>query len=279
MMLAESLIVHFLGREWRLSVPDLQPFSIYRQILRLFADAPGFASAFSLHNIVLTNKSMTPTSDANYKGEVWFAPSVIAKVLRNLVHAHGPDSFAMYVPTDGVVIQDKVAVACTQNRDSGNQRISINDNVDNGGWRSVFILVPIRLGVEKLNPIYYQAIYECLQMPQTVGIIGGKPKQSFYFVGFQDEYLVYLDPHIVHEIVRPDQDFSNETYHCRAPQKIHISEVDPSLAVGFYCRDKQDFEQFCNTIKRLEKETDFIFSVVEQQPVYGSDDEDDMVIV
>lgn len=283
MMLAEALIIHYLGKEWRLCGQDVQPFSTYRQILRLFADIPGPSSPFSLHNIVLENKSMTPSLDADYKGEVWFAPSVIAKVLRRLVHNHGPESFTMYVPSDGVVCIDKVIAVCTQQHDNNNNgnntRVSINDNVEYGEWRPVFILIPIRLGIEKLNPIYYRAIFECFKLPQTLGIIGGRPKQSYYFVGFQDEYLIFLDPHIVHEVVRPDREFSNATYHCRAPQKIHISEVDPSLAVGFYCKDRQDFEQFCVAIKKLEKETDFLFSIVEQQPVYGSDDEDDVVIV
>jgi cysteine protease ATG4 len=279
MMLAEALIIHFLGRDWHFSGPDLQPYSIYRQLLRLFADSPAITCPFSLHNIVHKNKAMTPTLETNYKGEVWFAPSVIAKVLRSLVHQHGPDSFAMYVSSDGVICKDKVELACTQPRDNNNARVNVNDNVDHGGWRSVFILVPVRLGIEKLNPVYFRAICECLKMPQTVGIIGGKPKQSFYFVGFQEDYLIYLDPHIVHETVRPDRDFSNETYHCRAPQKIHLSEVDPSLAVGFYCRDREDFEQFCVVVKQLEQETDFLFSVVDEQPVYGSDEEDDVVIV
>jgi cysteine protease ATG4 len=282
MMLAEALIIHFLGREWRLTEHDLQPYSTYRQVLRLFADVPGPTSPFSLHNIVHKNKAMTPVPDSNYKGEVWFAPSLIAKVLRSLVHVQGPDSFAMFVPIDGVVSKDRVATVCTQKREETQQRVnihSINGDVGHDGWRSVFILVPLRLGVDKINPIYYNALYECLQMPHTVGIIGGRPKQSFYFVGFQEEYLIYLDPHIVHDTVHPDKEFSNETYHCRAPQKIHISEVDPSLAVGFYCRDRQDFEQFWAKCKQLEQEMDFIFTVTEEQPSYGSDDDEDMVIV
>lgn len=66
-------------------------------------------------------------------------------------------------------------------------------------------------------------------MPQSVGIIGGKPKQSFWFVGFQgvlkmilnylpffvthlilDEHLIFLDPHIVQESVQPNVKFSDE---------------------------------------------------------------------
>lgn len=52
---------------------------------------------------------------------------------------------------------------------------------------SVMLLIPIRLGVDKVNPIYIENIKYLLSMQQTVGIIGGKPKHSLYFVGYQGE--------------------------------------------------------------------------------------------
>jgi len=293
MILAQCLIFHYLGRDWHLSSQDIYaPFSQYRQILRLFTDAPGISYPFSIHNIVMKNKSRGRTQKESnaYKGEEWFAPTVISRVLRSLVHRLGPDTLSMYVPNDGVVYVDKVTQICTHPKPKEKSGVRANismgsgppvQNVDENfqveveAWNSLLILVPLRLGVDKINPLYYKSLLACLRFPQSLGIIGGKPKQSFYFVGAQDEHLIYLDPHIVHESIRIDQDFSDETYHCAVPQKMHVSDVDPSLAIGFYCHNKLDFIDLCAHIKKMGVDSDAVVGLQEKQPVYGSDEEDD----
>lgn len=71
-------------------------------------------------------------------------------------------------------------------------------------------------------------------MPQSVGIVGGRPGSSLYFVGYQDERVVYLDPHFARPVPRTDEDLA--TYHCDAVRHMAITAMDPSLAIGFYCR-------------------------------------------
>jgi cysteine protease ATG4 len=313
MILAQTLIYHLLGRDWRLGEPDIsQPFSIYRQILRLFTDSPLISSPYSVHNIVMRNKAMirlhNPDSTENsttnpFKAEPWFAPSAICRVLKNLVHNYGPNSMTMYVPADPVVYLDKIVQMCTQpkhfhhhannhnnNTNSNNTDNNKEQNEDRGSssdsdesqlgekdstvpWRSLFILIPMRLGVDKINPIYFETILACMRMPQSVGIIGGKPKQSYWFVGYQDEHLVYLDPHIVQESVQPNTKFSDETYHCSVPQKIHISEVDPSLAVGFYCHTKEEYDNFCSSMTEISNTSVPIFTIEQHEPVYDSEED------
>lgn len=308
MILAQTLIYHLLGRDWQLTAQEsIQPFSIYRQILRLFTDSPSISSPYSVHNIVTRNKAMVRLNNPDcvvnsttnpFKAEPWFSPSTICRVLRNLVYNYGPDTLTMYVPSDPVIYIDKVVQLCTQPRGHPQHHNNNNNNNNNANnsqeesssseasssdegqppmntapWRSLFILIPMRLGVDKINPIYFDTIVACLRMPQSVGIIGGKPKQSFWFVGSQDEYLIYLDPHIVQESLQPNVKFSDESYHCSVPQKIHIADVDPSFAMGFYCHTKEEFDGLCNALNELSRTSAPIFSIEQHEPVYDSDED------
>lgn len=52
-------------------------------------------------------------------------------------------------------------------------------------WKSVIILIPLRLGSDKLNTAYAHCLKLLLSTEYCIGIIGGRPKHSLYFVGFQ----------------------------------------------------------------------------------------------
>lgn len=83
-----------------------------------------------------------------------------------------------------------------------------------------------------------------------LGIIGGTPKHSLYFVGFQEDKLIYLDPHLMQDTVDVGhREFPVHSYHCVYPRKVSFTSVDPSCALGFYCRTREDFERFTNTVQ------------------------------
>eukprot|EP01113_Clastostelium_recurvatum_P040458 TRINITY_DN6292_c0_g1_i5.p1 TRINITY_DN6292_c0_g1~~TRINITY_DN6292_c0_g1_i5.p1 ORF type:complete len:466 (-),score=83.22 TRINITY_DN6292_c0_g1_i5:112-1509(-) len=262
MMLAQALVRHLLGKGWRPSPRDkLSPFSVYRQIVRWFSDSPLPQHPYSIHNIVRKNRanSRMHGSVSQDRIEEWYAPTKIAKVLQCLVRRHLGRTLSVYVAEDGMLYLDKIIEGCDTTRSKpGNQEANQNElHPDDGevhppspspttdpndGWRSLIIVVPVRLGVESLNPVYVETIQEFFRLPQSIGILGGRPKKSFYFVGYQDESMLYLDPHFVHASVRPDREFSPESYHCQVPLKMPIVSIDPTLAFCFYCHDRKDFE-------------------------------------
>ena len=80
--------------------------------------------------------------------------------------------------------------------------------------RSALLLVPLRLGLGQLNEEYLRPLLRVMQLPQSVGFIGGTPRHSLYFVGARGSaddvspppsaaskpftapvQLMYLDPH------------------------------------------------------------------------------------
>ncbi|XP_068248587.1 cysteine protease ATG4D-like [Palaemon carinicauda] len=119
-------------------------------------------------------------------------------------------------------------------------------------WRSVIIMVPVRLGGESLNPIYASCVCSLFTHELCIGIIGGRPKHSLYFVGFQEEHLIHLDPHLCQDAVSLSQPIIPvSTYHCSSPRKMSLSRMDPSATLGFYCHTRTDFLRLMEELPEL----------------------------
>jgi cysteine protease ATG4 len=137
------------------------------------------------------------------------------------------------------------------------------------GWCPTLLLVPLVLGLEKtLNPRYVPSLVAALGLRQSVGVLGGRPGSSLYFVGAQDERLFYLDPHTVQPALEVSDGrsdgglggaasprelkkkprrvrFSARTYRCASTLNMDGRDLDPSMALGFYCRAESDFDELC----------------------------------
>ena len=137
-------------------------------------------------------------------------------------------------------------------------------------WTPVLILIPVRLGTDKLNPVYIPSLQAMLASESCVGVIGGRPRHSLYFVGFQDDDLIHLDPHLVQDAVVKDPRgfFPPESFHCNSPRKMNASKMDPSCCLGFFCPTEANFEAWCELVKTLavppESDSDYpLFSICE----------------
>ncbi|XP_070680375.1 cysteine protease ATG4-like isoform X4 [Malus domestica] len=125
-------------------------------------------------------------------------------------------------------------------------------------WTPILLLVPLVLGLEKVNPRYIPSLRATFTFPQSLGIMGGKPGASTYIIGVQDEKALYLDPHEVQPVInirRDDLEADTLSYHCNVIRHIPLDLIDPSLAIGFYCRDRDDFNDFCFRASKLADES------------------------
>ncbi|XP_031562428.1 cysteine protease ATG4D-like [Actinia tenebrosa] len=240
MMLASGLIFHFLKKDWRVTgrCNSTEQDHYYRNILRFFGDHDDEErSPFSLHRLVLFGQH------AGKQAGDWYGPSSVAHILKKAMDtATHPllHDINIYVAQDCTVYKEEVEYVCT------NCRMHQGKCNRNGEWQSVIILVPVRLGGEAMNSIYIPCVKALFTLDQCIGIIGGRPKHSLYFVGFQEDKMIHLDPHYCQPFVDMKQkDFASESFHCPHPRKMSIKKMDPSCTIGFYCSSKKDFESFC----------------------------------
>lgn len=54
-------------------------------------------------------------------------------------------------------------------------------------FRPLLLFIPLRLGQDKFNMEYAEALKTCLSLRQSVGIIGGKPRHALWFFGYHSE--------------------------------------------------------------------------------------------
>ncbi|NXA03880.1 ATG4C protease, partial [Sapayoa aenigma] len=210
----------------------------HRKIISWFGDSP--LAAFGLHQLIEYGKKSGKTA-----GD-WYGPAVVAHILRKAVEeARDPElqGVTVYVAQDCTVYSSDVIDRQCSFMDSGK-----------GGTKAVIILVPVRLGGERTNTDYLEFVKGILSLEYCVGIIGGKPKQSYYFAGFQDDSLIYMDPHYCQSFVDVSiKDFPLESFHCPSPKKMSFKKMDPSCTIGFYCRTVQDFEKASEEITKMLK--------------------------
>lgn len=77
--------------------------------------------------------------------------------------------------------------------------------------------------VAQINPRYCAQLQQVLTWPQSTGIVGGRPSSSLYFIGFQDQHVLYLDPHEVQEVRRSFYVcLSDKGGHARSHDNLHI---------------------------------------------------------
>lgn len=64
------------------------------------------------------------------------------------------------------------------------------------------------------------------------------------------------------------------TFHCDRVRKMPLSGLDPSMLLGFLCRDEQDWKDFRRRMAEISKGRDTLFSIQEEPPSWPSDSDD-----
>ncbi|KAL4715162.1 hypothetical protein ACJJTC_012209 [Scirpophaga incertulas] len=262
MVLGVALLRIHLSTDWVWTPETRDP--TYLKIIQRFEERK--QAPFSIHQVALMG-----ASEGKRVGE-WFGPNTIAQVLKKLVVFDKWSSLVIHVALDNTVVKEDILHRCTVNKDRGDSS-SNPDNAIMTDWMPLLLIVPLRLGLSEINPVYVDGLKICFQSPQSIGVIGGKPNQALYLIGCVGDEVIYLDPHttqksgFVETKTTDEQKEMDCTYHCKYASRIPILAMDPSVAVCFLCRTKSDFGELCETIeKSLMTDGSPLFEMCETRP-------------
>lgn len=200
MIFAQALVCRHLGRDWRWTQRKRQPDS-YCSVLQAFLDRKD--SCYSIHQI-----AQMGVGEGKSIGQ-WYGPNTVAQVLKKLAVFDTWSALAVHVAMDNTVVMADIRRLCRSSlpcagaeafpADSERHCNGFPAGAEGGGraapWRPLVLLIPLRLGLADVNAAYAGTLKHCFRMPQSLGVIGGKPNSAHYFIGYVGEELIYLTPH------------------------------------------------------------------------------------
>ncbi|SLM37157.1 cysteine protease atg4 [Lasallia pustulata] len=232
-LLANALLMLRLGRDWRRGTKQAEEL----QLLSLFADDPD--APFSIHRFVQHGASAC----GKHPGE-WFGPSATARCIRALSEERANTGLRVYMTGDGSDIYEDAFLEVAKAGD--------------GSFSPTLVLLGIRLGIDRVTPVYWEALKTSLRLSQSVGIAGGRPSSSHYFVGVQGDYFFYLDPHQTRPALPLHRSLTQytaedvESCHSRRLRRLHIKDMDPSMLIAFLIRDEADWRDWRDAVSHVQ---------------------------
>jgi cysteine protease ATG4 len=327
MMCGQALRLHYKSRDWRPPSGQqqrrLDPF--IRSVLTWFADFPSTKeSIYSLHNMVATGLAKYDKLPGEWYGPGIACYVLRDLVAMHEKYQHSCNEklkpiFRVHVASGGTVYRD--AIEETMLRDNMSkvehekQKIAQNlpppahpldvaweDEVLDPLYESLetpkgndipwdtalLLLIPLRLGLRSFNNDYVETVSHTFSLPQSVGVLGGRPRGARWFYGaLSDGSKIFgLDPHTVQAapkrrtaVMNGKQasvvELSDEylrSVHTTYPEVFSLSKMDPSIALGFYCRDRNDLEDLLTSLnawKHSHPNAPDLFTVAERMPNYS----------
>ncbi|KAL7715795.1 Cysteine protease [Entamoeba marina] len=207
MVLAQTFVTMVIGNNWKYQPQCLENERVVfhlRTIINLFNDHP--SGLLSIHRLV---------AEASTKGVPegkWWGPSFASEIASNMLNKTHIFRSCGYVAKVGRIIGPEIE-ELTQNGDLFNPCV---------------IFVPLRLGPDSPDDEFRLLLKEIFEIPQCMGMLGGKPSYAHYFHTFDGSTLWYLDPHTTKCYVRG----------------IEYKNIDPSVSLIFLVKHREDYDNF-----------------------------------
>lgn len=115
------------------------------------------------------------------------------------------------------------------------------------------IFINLRLGLQDIEEEYIQIVFEFFKIIRNnIGFVSGRQNKAYYFIGFRNKRLLYLDPHYVQEAVKPNTKI--ESYTVKHIYLMNPRDLSSALTLGVVINNFTDLLNFFSDIKKLSKE-------------------------
>lgn len=244
---------------------------------------------FSIHNMVAVGMKYNQLPGEWYSPGI--ACHIVRDLVRQqhqLQHTTGTPTaklLRVYIAQEGTVYQDRIhhfmtSLSATRKptsnsfpTDNSNSKVSLHpltldeDESDQEKiieeWDgSLLLFIPLRLGLNSLQvETYGQSLCHIFSLSSSVGILGGSPRHALWFyassfptipstakdTNFKAKWYG-LDPHTIQPALSSS---SSPPQPCYKPCEVDLHKIDPSMALGFYFYQRQDFVCWCQQMKQI----------------------------
>lgn len=131
MVVAECLSRLYLGRDFRWTPSEAS--DQYLDILPLFTDDR--SALFGIHQLSMVNSDEKPIG-------TWFGPNGVAQAIKKMTNFDPDQRLNVQVALNNVLIISEV----------------FESSCANGPWMPLLLFVPVRLGINEINPTYFSSL-------------------------------------------------------------------------------------------------------------------------
>lgn len=229
MLVANTLLKLYIGEDWSTSPRTL---GVKRRVISLLGDDP--SCPYSIHQLTLHGHVASRSVGA------WLGPGAMAHVLQVLLREQ--------------LMQARAALACEVARDAMLSLHDIEESVvkEDGVWKPLLLLIPLRLGLDALLPQYIDSLKKVFSYPECAGMLGGRPNLAYYFIGVQGQFGICFDPHTTQSVVDMTSNpssFSVDSYTCTSPKWVPLNDIDPSLCLAFFLQTREELHTLCGRLR------------------------------
>ena len=250
MMMAQSLVSILLGRDFRSSSATDEQIDIFRGIVWRFVDIP--AAKLSLHRFVTYGKNKLNKTPGS-----WFSPRGAALAVRDL-WSHSKQIGVLFFEGDSVVPETIT-----------NKLGEVRDGL--------ILLVSLRLGLHSIELPTYNELVRLFKLPMFQGMVGADGREAYYIPAVSDEFVYYLDPHVVYPALNEVTPLEETILSMAAPNRMPRERLSPDISVAFTVKSKAEADKLLAFMRKSK-----LFSLEEarvpfQEPdLSGSVHDDDL---